>query len=245
MAGRLADRVALVTGASRGIGAAIARAYAAEGAHLILVARDVARLEALDDEIGALGGSATLVPLDLADWAAIDGLAKPILDRWGRLDILVGNAGQLGQLSPMGHFPPEVWEQVFKVNVHANWRLIRALDPLLRAAPAGRVLFVTSGITRNLQPYWGLYAATKAALEAMAVSYALELKQTQVKVNLINPGVTRTEMRAAAFPGEDPATLPAPADRMEPFIAAVEPGFDGHGLWIPADQWPKPGEKPH
>ncbi|MEC9345660.1 MAG: SDR family NAD(P)-dependent oxidoreductase [Pseudomonadota bacterium] len=233
---RLEGRIALVTGASRGIGRAICRRFAAEGAHVIAVARDTGALEQLDDEIGALGGSATLVPMDLLKWEAIDGLAAPLLQRWGRLDILVGNAAMLGQLSPLGHFPPDVWEKAFRLNVHANWRLIRAVDPLLRASDAGRALFVTSGITRVAAPYWGLYAATKAALEKIAQTYAVETRQTRVRVNCINPGPTRTEMRAAAFPGEDPASLPAPDEIMEAFVQAVTPEFDGTGLWIPADE---------
>lgn len=233
---RLEGRIALVTGASKGVGRAIAMAYAAEGAHIIAIARDTAGLESLDDAINGLGGSATLVPMDLTEWAAIDGLAAPLLERYGRLDALVGNAGMLGQLSPMGHFPPDVWEQAFKLNVHANWRLIRALDPLLRASDAGRVLFVTSGITRVASPFWGLYGATKAALEKMAETYAVEMKQTKVRVNVINPGPTRTAMRAGAFPGEDPMTLPAPEEIMEGFIQAVMPQFDGNGLWIAADE---------
>ena len=233
---RLEGRIALVTGASKGIGRAIARAYAAEGAHVIAIARDTAGLESLDDEVNGLGGTATLVPMDLTEWAAIDGLAAPLLERYGRLDALVGNAGILGQLSPMAHFPPDVWESTFKLNVHANWRLIRALDPLLRASDAGRVLFVTSGITRVASPFWGLYGATKAALEKMAETYAAEMKQTMVRVNVINPGPTRTAMRAGAFPGEDPMTLPAPDEIMEGFVQAVLPEFDGNGLWIAADE---------
>lgn len=238
---RLEGRITLVTGASKGIGRAVARAYAAEGAHVIAIARDSGALESLDDEINGLGGSATLVPMDLTDWAAIDGLAAPLLERYGRLDALVGNAAMLGQLSPMGHFPPDVWEKTFKLNVHANWRLIRALDPLLRASDAGRVLFVTSGITRVASPFWGVYGASKAALEKMAETYAAEMKTTSVRVNVINPGPTRTDMRAGAFPGEDPLTLPAPDEIMEGFVQAVLPQFEGNGLWIVGDELAKAG----
>ncbi len=241
MSGRLADRIALITGASRGIGAAVARRYAAEGAHVVLVARSVKDLEAVDDDVQAAGGSATLVPLDLAEWEAIDGLAAPLAERWGRLDILVGNAAVLGQLAPMGQIPPEVWERSLRVNLHANWRLIRALDPLLRASPAGRAIFVTSGVTRHLPAYWGAYAVAKAALEAMALSYAAEVANTNLRVNLVNPGPTRTGMRAAAFPGEDPASLPPPEAVADAFVALAEPGFEGHGLWVPADEWPPKG----
>lgn len=238
---RLEGRITLVTGASKGIGRAVARAYAAEGAHVIAIARDTGALESLDDEINGLGGTATLVPMDLTDWAAIDGLAAPLLERYGRLDALVGNAAMLGQLSPMGHFPPDVWEKTFRLNVHANWRLIRALDPLLRASDAGRVLFVTSGITRVASPFWGVYGASKAALEKMAETYAAEMKTTSVRVNVINPGPTRTDMRAGAFPGEDPMTLPAPDEIMEGFVQAVLPQFDGNGLWIAGDELAKAG----
>ena len=245
MAGRLDERIALITGASRGIGAAIAKRFAAEGAHVVLVARSVEGLEAADDAIQAAGGSATLVPMDLLQWQAIDGLAAPILERWGRLDVLVGNAAMLGPLSPTGHISPDDWDTVFRLNVHANWRLIRALDPLLRASPAGRAMFVTSGITRNLQPYWGAYAASKSALEAMALTYAAEVAQTTLRVNLINPGATRTAMRAAAFPGEDPIGLPAPEEVTEAFVAVAEASFEGHGLWVPADHWPPAGVATH
>jgi NAD(P)-dependent dehydrogenase (short-subunit alcohol dehydrogenase family) len=239
MTRRLENRIALITGASRGIGAAVAKSYAKEGAHVILIARTVGALEELDDEIQADGGTATLVPLDLMDGAAIDGLAAPLLERWNKLDILVGNAAILGKLTPLAHYPPDGWEDIFKINVHANWRLIRALDPLLRASDAGRVLFVTTGATRSLPAYWGGYSVTKAAVEAMAVTYAKEVAKTPLRVNLINPGGTRTQMRAAAFPGEDPETLPRPEDIVEPFIRAVEASFDETGQWIPASDWDK------
>lgn len=235
MAHRLQDRVALITGASRGIGAAVAKAFAAEGAHVILVARTVGGLEEVDDAIQAAGGTATLVPLDLTDGAAIDGLAAPLLERWKKLDILVGNAGILGRLTPMGHYPPDLWEQVMALNVTANWRLIRALDPLLRASDAGRVIFVTSGITQTVRPYWGAYAVSKAALEALALTYAMEVAKTDVRVNLVNPGPTRTAMRAQAFPGEKPEQLPPPEHVAETFIQLASPDFQGNGLWVPAD----------
>ncbi len=235
MPGRLEDRVALITGASRGIGAAVAKAYAAEGAHVILVARTVGGLEEVDDEIQHSGGSATLVPLDLTDGASIDGLAAPIYERWKKLDILVGNAGILGRLTPTSHIPPDLWDQVMDLNVTANWRLIRALDPLLRASDAGRAIFVTSGITQTIRQYWGVYAASKAALEAIALTYAAEVSKTDLKVNLINPGPTRTKMRAQAFPGEKPELLPPPEHVVENFIQLALPEFQGNGLWVPAD----------
>ena len=245
MAGRLADRIALITGASRGIGAAVARRFAAEGAHVVLVARTPGGLEEVDDAVRAAGGKATLVPLDLADGAAIDGLAAPLLERFGRLDVLVGNAALLGRLTPLAQYPPDLWEQVFAINVHANWRLIRALDPLLRAAPAGRAIFVTSGITRHPRAYWGGYAATKAALEAMVAVYAAETAKTAVRVNLLNPGPTRTRMRALAFPGEDPMGLPTPESLTEAFVALAEPTCRRHGEWVAAEAFRMaPGENP-
>ncbi len=244
MGTRLQGRVALITGASRGIGAAVAKAYASEGAHVILVARTVGGLEEVDDEIRALGGTATLVPLDLTEGLAIDGLAAPILERWKKLDILVGNAAILGRLGPMGHFPPDMWEQVMAINVNANWRLIRALDPLLRASAAGRVIFVTSRVARTVTAYWGAYAASKAALENLAMTYAAEVTKTPVRVNLVCPGPTRTNMREAAFPGENPAQVPAPDHVAETFIALAEPSYEANGQWVavdtaePADQDP-------
>jgi NAD(P)-dependent dehydrogenase (short-subunit alcohol dehydrogenase family) len=206
----LAGRIALVTGASRGIGAAAARALAREGAHVVALARTVGGLEELDDTVRAEGGSATLVPLDLTDYAGIDRLGGALNERYGRLDVLVGNAGVLGAVSPLGHVEPAVFEQTLAVNVTANWRLIRAMDPLLRAAPAGRAVFVTSGAAFRVRAYWGPYAVAKAALEVLARTYAAETERTPVRVNLFNPGATRTRMRAAAMPGEDPATLPKP-----------------------------------
>lgn len=237
--GRLAGRLALITGASRGIGAAIARAYAAEGAHVVLVARTVGGLEEVDDAIQAAGGgTATLVPLDLADGGAIDGLCASVWERWRRLDVLVGNAALLGQLGPIGHIPPELWEQIFRINVHANWRLLRGCDALLRQSGAGRAIFLTSGVTRQLPAYWGGYAATKAALEAMVRTYAQEIENTAVRANLVNPGPTRTAMRAAAFPGEDPDGVPPPEHVCETLIRLATPAFTGNGLWVAADQPP-------
>jgi NAD(P)-dependent dehydrogenase (short-subunit alcohol dehydrogenase family) len=236
--GRLAGRLALVTGASRGIGAAIAKAYAAEGAHVILVARTVGGLEEIDDDIQAAGGTATLVPLDLADGAQIDAMCASIWERWKKLDVLVGNAAILGQLGPLGHVPPELWEQCFRINVHANWRLLRGCDALLRQSEAGRAIFLTSGVTRHLPAYWGCYAATKAALEAMVRTYAAEVDNTAVRANLVNPGPTRTAMRVAAFPGEDPDELPPPEHVAETLVRLALPDCTGNGLWVAADQPP-------
>lgn len=219
MSGRLAGRVALITGASRGIGAAVAKRFAAEGAHVILTARTVGGLEEVDDSIRKAGhGEATLVPLDLAKGAEIDKLGPAILERFGKLDILVGNAGQLGILSPMGHIDPPVWDRVFAINTTANWRLIRICEPLLKLSPAGRAIFVTSGASDGKHPYWGAYAASKAALEVMVKTWASELAETQVKANLLNPGATRTRMRMEAFPGEDPMKLKTGEDIAGTFV---------------------------
>ncbi len=209
--GRLAGRVALVTGASRGIGAAVARRFAAEGARLVLVARTVGGLEEVDDAVRRAGGEpSTLVPLDLRDFDRIDQLGAQLYERFGRLDVLVGNAAVLGMLSPLGHVATKTWSEVLEVNLTANWRLIRSLDPLLRQSEAGRAVFVTSGVTARAHPYWGPYAASKAALESLVRTYAAEAAKTGLRVNLLDPGVVGTALRAQAFPGEDPASLPAP-----------------------------------
>jgi len=227
-------RVALVTGASRGIGRATALALAADGAHVIAVARTQGALEALDDEIRAArpGATATLVPLDLADHDALDRLGASIHERWGRLDVLLGNAGQLGPLSPLPHISPRAFADVFSVNVTANWRLIRSLDPLLRAAPAARVAFLTSGVASRAETraYWGLYAASKAALDLLARTYAAEtINTTAIKVMLVNPGKMRTRMRAAAMPGEDPQTLPTPEELAPKLMRLLSPEWNETG----------------
>ncbi|MDE2133655.1 MAG: SDR family NAD(P)-dependent oxidoreductase [Alphaproteobacteria bacterium] len=206
----LENRVALVTGASRGIGRAAAKALAAAGAHVVLVARTVGGLEEADDEIRKAGGSATLVPLDLKDFDALDRLGASIFERWGRLDAFLANAGVLGAVTPLAHLEPKVFDDLMGVNVTANWRLVRSLDPLLRCSDAGRALFVSSGVARKHIPYWGGYAMSKAALESLALTYAAECEGTNVKANLLNPGPVRTSMRAKAMPGEDPETLPPP-----------------------------------
>jgi NAD(P)-dependent dehydrogenase (short-subunit alcohol dehydrogenase family) len=217
----LAGRIALVTGASRGIGKATALALARAGAHVVALARTVGGLEELDDAIRAGGGTATLVPLDLKDTPGIMRLATALNERYGRLDVLVGNAGILGPLSPLGHVEPKAWDDVMAINVSANWHLIRALDPLLRAAPAGRVVFLTTG--NNARAYWGPYKVSKAALDALARTYAAETATTNVRVNLFNPGATRTRMRAAAMPGEDPATLKTAEPVAEQIVALCLP----------------------
>jgi NAD(P)-dependent dehydrogenase (short-subunit alcohol dehydrogenase family) len=229
MKGRLAGKIALVTGASRGIGAAVAECFAAEGAHLVLAARTVGGLEEVDDKIRAAGGAATLVPLDLRDFIKIDELAAALYQRYGRLDILVGNAAEFGTFSPLGHIDPKLWGEIIDLNLTANWRLIRAMDPLLRAAPHGRAIFVTSGITRSPRAYWGPYAASKAALEALIKTYAAEIEKTPVRANLIGPGVVRTRLRARVFPGEDPTTLPPPESVADAFLQLALPECQRNG----------------
>jgi NAD(P)-dependent dehydrogenase (short-subunit alcohol dehydrogenase family) len=229
MANKLADRVALITGASRGIGAAVARRYAAEGAHVILIARTVGGLEEVDDEVKAIGGSATLLPLDLADGAQIDQIGPSILQRFGRLDIFVGNAASLGPLSPMGHIDAKDWDRMIAVNLSANWRLVRTLDPLLRNGEAGRAIFVTCAVTTAVHPYWGAYAASKAGLETLARTYAGEVSKTLLRVNLLDPGIVRTKLRAAAFPLEDPAKLRAPDEVTDPFVDLAAASWMQHG----------------
>ncbi len=222
----LSGRIALVTGASRGIGRAAAIALAGAGAHVILVARTVGGLEETDDAVRKAGGTATLVPMNLRDGDAIDRLGASIFERWGRLDAFLGNAGVLGQLTPLAHLEPKTFQEALEVNVTANWRLIRSLDPLLRQSEAGRVLFVTSGAARKHTAYWGAYSMTKAALESLALTYAAECEPTRIKVNLINPGSMRTAMRKKAMPGEDPATLPAPEEIAPKIVEMLSPAWD-------------------
>jgi NAD(P)-dependent dehydrogenase (short-subunit alcohol dehydrogenase family) len=227
--GRLSGRIALITGASRGLGAAVARAYAAEGAQVIVCARTQGGLEEVDDAIRAEGGSATLFPADLREFDTIDRMALAIHQRFGRLDILVGNAGILGMLTPMHQIEPKQWDEVMAINLTANWRLVRACDPLLRLSDAGRAIFVTSGAGDGRHPYWGAYAVSKGALEIMAETWAAEIENTKMRVNLINPGATRTGMRAEAFPGEDPATLPSAEEIAQAFVPPAEASWTRNG----------------
>lgn len=215
---RLKDRLALITGASRGIGAAIAKKFAAEGAHVILTARTQGALEEVDDVIRLVGGTATLLPMDLRRFDDIDRMGGAIYERFHKLDILVGNAGVLGSLSPVGHVEPKTWQEVMDVNLTANWRLIRSLDPLLRRSEAGRAIFTTCAAARENMPYWGAYAASKAALETMAMIYAGEVAKSAIRVNLVDPGAVATKLRLNAFPAEDRSQLPQPEDVTEPFV---------------------------
>jgi NAD(P)-dependent dehydrogenase (short-subunit alcohol dehydrogenase family) len=225
----LASRLAVVTGASRGIGRAAALAYAAAGAHVVAVARTQGALEELDDEIGKLGGTATLVPLDLKDMDALDRLGAAIFERWGKLDIFLGNGAILGPVTPLGHVTPKAWDDVMAINVTANWRLIRSLDPLLRKSDAGRAILVSSGASWNCRAYWGPYSVSKAAVDALGRTYAAETATTPVKVMMVNPGPLRTRMRAAAMPGEDPLTLRTPEDLAPHFVRLASPDWTESG----------------
>lgn len=226
--GRLAGRTALVTGASRGIGRAVVKALADEGAQLVLVARTKAALEEVDDEIGG----ATLVPMDMTDYDAIDRLGAALYERFGKLDVLIGNAGILGNLSPVGHIDPKTWDQVIAVNLTANWRLLRSMDPLLRQSDAGRVVMVTSTVGAAPRAYWSAYAVSKAGLDNLTQMYAAEVEKTAIRVNLINPGGTRTRMRAHAYPGENPETLKTPEDIAPLFVELALPSETRHGQII-------------
>ena len=232
--GCLAGKIALITGASRGIGAAVALRFAREGAHVVLAARTVGGLEEVDDSIRVAGGSATLVPVDLRDFVKIDELAAKLFERWGRLDILVGNAAEFGVFSPLGHIDPATWAEVMDLNLTANWRLIRAMDPLLRAAHAGRAIFVTAEVARAVFPYWGPYAVSKAGLEMLVKIYAGEITKTRVRANLLDPGIARTRLRARAFPGEDPTRLPPPESFTDAFLALALPECSRNGELNPA-----------
>ena len=230
----LSGKLVLVTGATRGIGRAVAIAAAAAGAELIITGRTVGALEEADDAIRAAGGRATMVELDMKDTPAIPRLAAAIAGRWERLDGFVANAAMLPVLTPVTHLTPEAWDEAIAVNLTGQWQMIRALDPLLRASPAGRAVLVTSGAAVGSRPFWGPYAATKAALEAVGRSWAGESEQTNLRINMLNPGGTATKMRASAFPGENPETLPSPEDIAPAFLPLLATDCTYHGELVDA-----------
>ncbi|WP_273717569.1 MULTISPECIES: SDR family NAD(P)-dependent oxidoreductase [Bartonella] len=221
--------VALVTGASRGIGYYLALELAARGAHIIALARTVSGLTELDNQIREKGAHATLVPLDLHHMENIDALALSIAKRWKKLDIIVANAGILGTLSPIAHIENAVFEDVFQINLFSQWRLMKAVEPLLRESDAGRAILLSSSVAHVARPFWGAYAASKAALEMIARCWAEELKQTPIKINCVNPGATRTAMRAEAMPGEDPQTLPSPQEVAKKIVHLLSPDLKETG----------------
>lgn len=230
---RLEGRIALITGASRGIGRAVALHLAHEGAQTVLVARTQKALEELDDEMRAKGHlSPSLVPMDLRDFDEIDRMGFALFERWKKLDILIGNAGTLGSLTPMHHVRPREWDEIIAVNVTANYRLIRSMDPLLRRSDAGKVIMVSAGVTQSPKAFWATYGVSKAALEYMTLSYATEVEKTHIRVNIIDPGATRTYMRALAYPGENPKTLKMPESVTETFIKLTDPVSTMHGKII-------------
>lgn len=226
--GRLAGRIALVTGASRGLGAAVGERFAAEGAHVILTARTVGGLEAVDDRIKAAGGSATLVPLDLKDVDKIDLLGASLYQRFGLLDIVVANAATLGDLGPIAYSAPKKWDHVVAVNLTANYRLIRAVDPLLRQSNAGRAVFVTDRVGRTPKANWGAYAVSKAGLDTLVSMYAAEVAKTAIRVNRIDPGPLDSGIRRAAYPGEPRFTHPQPSDVTDAFVRLADPASTDH-----------------
>jgi len=232
MSKRLEGRVALVTGASRGIGRAIAKRFAQEGATVVAIGRTQGALEDLDDEVRAELGDdkgLVLVPEDLRKPEKIDQIAAALYQRFGRLDILVGNAAVLGTLGPMGHIKPKHWDDVLTTNLTVNWHLLRYMDPLLRQSEAGRAVFITSSVGSQPRAYWGAYAVSKAGLEMMAKTWAEETRKTKLRINLYDPGGTATRMREQAFPGEDPATLPKPEVHAEQLLDLVDVACPRHG----------------
>lgn len=232
----LEGKTAVITGASRGIGASVAKTLAREGAHVILIARTIGGLEAVDDEIKKEGGKATLMPLDLFKLNDLDALGPTLYQHFPKVDIFIGNAAMLGTLAPLGHLKPDEFQKVMDLNVTANFRLIRTLDPLLKASDAGRVVFVTSGVTQDIKAYWGEYAVSKVALEALAKTYAAECANTNVRVNILDPGRVRTAMRAQAYPGEDPQKRPHPDEIAHYFLKLVanDCAMNGETLAIPS-----------
>ena len=224
-----ADRIALVTGASRGIGYATALALARGGAHVVALARTIGGLEELDDAVRAAGGSATLTPLDIRDYPALYRLGAALNERYGRLDVLVGNAAIGAVPSPLDHIEPKAWDESLAINVTANWHLIRAMGPLLKLSDAGRAVFITSGAATSARAYRAPYSVSKAALDVLVRTYAEETSSTSVRVNLFNPGPTRTGMRTLVMPGEDPATLPAPDEVAAKIVDLCRADFSATG----------------
>lgn len=228
----LSGRITLVTGATRGIGYHAALALADAGSQIIAIGRTQGALEELDDLITKADGQCTLVPMDLKNFDGIDQLGAIINERWGRLDGLFGNAGMLGDLMPSNQIEPKTFENVFAVNMTANYRLIRSLDPLLRLSESARAVFMTSSVALGGRAFWGAYAASKAALETFVNSYAAEVDITNIRVNLLNPGGTATKMRAEALPGEDPSTIPQ-AEELTPLIVdMLSPSFSENGTRV-------------
>ena len=225
----LSGRIALVTGASRGIGAAVAKAYAQAGAHVVLMARTVSGLETVDDDIKAAGGKATLIPFDLRKLDELEALGPMLADRFGKLDILAANAGLLGTLTPIAHSKMKEWHDVMTVNVMANVQLIRTLDPLLRASDAGRAIFTVSGLGINATAYWGAYAVSKAGLIMLARTYAAETEKTNVRVNMVSPGAVDTDMLNHAFPGGFQGEMRQPEDIAPLFVDLASPACKKHG----------------
>lgn len=234
--GRLTGRLALITGASRGLGAALAERFAREGARLVLVARSAGGLEEVDDRVRVTGGEATLVPQDLTEGDAIDELGRVLAERFGKLDVLVSNAAELNALSPIAHVAPKDLANIIATNALISHRLIRSFDPLLRASPSGSAIFVTSDVAREPRAFFGAYAASKAAMEAMALAYAAETTKTNLRVNLVDPGPMRTRLRAKAYPGEGPEGVAvSPYKRTDLFVELAEAGHSHHGKCLKAD----------
>ncbi|MBX2805660.1 MAG: SDR family NAD(P)-dependent oxidoreductase [Hyphomicrobiales bacterium] len=230
-------RTAFVTGATRGIGRAAAIALAASGCHVILSGRTVGALEEVDDEVRSAGGSASILKLNLLNAERLDALGPSLYERWQKLDIIVAAAGVLGRLGPLPHTPDDIWNETLAINLTANWRLIRTLDPLLRRSDAGRAVFLSSGAARRHRAYWGAYSVSKAGLDALVKTYAHELETTPAKANLLDPGATRTKMRAKAYPGEDPETLKTPEALTPLILAMTSPNYKENGETVIAQDW--------
>ena len=233
----LSGRHALVTGASRGIGRSAALSLAKAGAHVIAMARTTGALEELHDDIKSLGGTATLIPVDLTNGEAIEQLAPALDQRFGKLDIFVANAGALNDLTPITDVDAKIWNGLLAINLTANWHLTKVLDPLLRQSDAGRVVYVSTGTTESFKPFWGAYTVSKAGLEALAKTYANEIENSTINANILNPGATRTSMRAKAMPGEDPETLPHPDEVADLIVEMCTPEYAKNGARINYREW--------